>query len=352
MNIKDFNKSKKHFENAIKNKSEVELIKYISIETWNRIGFVNNFGNSYDKIYEVTITQNIMFEISKFMLINKLNFIEIYESDKESLHGNDLLLCIEINKRFVKIPIQSKIINFKDDDGVYKSIFHSNRTNGVQIDLLDAYAKDVAKSNVALYLFYNYKKDFNQKDNSLYGCSFINTTNLRNIMAGKTKIDFNDLHPNPAEPFYKLFMKDDNDDKNGGNILPDNPNDDGNPYQYKLKKLYEKLGKNIEDKDLNKVFLYNKSEIISSEWKKASLSEFENTLKEVNENINLDVTCDSETFEPKYMIVLNYNDHFDSNPNGAEISVSDGTKETEIDIKEKEKVKEKRVEKEYEFELV
>lgn len=182
------------------------LLRNLSCETWERIGFSRNRNGL--KIFETTITQNIIFNIH---LHKPSNFI-IYEATDEKTNGNDIELFIETKKGFLFLAIQSKIIYKKEN---YLKMEHGN-----QLDDLMNYA--FSRGGKPFYLLYNYSKDFRFKDTVCgipcnekdFGCTLIGAEYLLENYAfkktnkhGEKKWNipsFSDLHPQYAIPWFIL----------------------------------------------------------------------------------------------------------------------------------------------------
>jgi len=270
-------------------KSAAELIKYISADIWNRIGFVNNCSSEeFLRIYEVTITQNLIYEIYKFQKVNKLNLIQIQESKNERTNGSDLLLCVLFDRGVLQIPIQAKIMsaNKENDDGIYKYFHHKNKS-GIQIDLLENYAQMLG-SNLAIYLFYNFTNgssyiDKNEQEH-LYGCSFTATKNLFELKDSQ-KLYFSSIHPNICKPFYHFFQ-------DGGRFTIGNSS--GNSPTGTMDDVidfYKLAGLDIDKSFVEQLHFYNIEEIYGDDsWGNV------NSIDNVNK--------DNNVFNPKYRMLV------------------------------------------------
>ena len=134
-----------------------ELYKEISSSIWDRIPFSYNIGFRYS---EVTITENLLFDIYKFSIDNPSLAINIFEAKNEKANGNDLELCLEIEpNKYVILVIQAKKLYFTTQK--YRSISHKVNDK-YQIELLEDYAK--REKAIPLYMFYNYAPDFKNKN--------------------------------------------------------------------------------------------------------------------------------------------------------------------------------------------
>jgi len=141
-----------------------ELYKEISSSIWDRIPFSYNMGFKYS---EVTITENLLFDIYKFNTNSPSLTVNIYEAKNEKANGNDLELCLEIDaNKYVILVIQAKKLYFTTQK--YPSISH--KVNGeYQIDLLEDYAKK--EKAIPMYMFYNSIPNFKNKNKKYYGCT-------------------------------------------------------------------------------------------------------------------------------------------------------------------------------------
>jgi hypothetical protein len=122
-----------------------DLFKLLSIETWKRIEYA--YARSDVKVFETTITQNLIFSINAYNDQFNLN-IEVLEAVDEKANGNDIELVIQYPADGIEFyaPIQAKKIY---RDGRYQSLDH-----GTQIESLRDYA--YAKNAIPFYLLYNF----------------------------------------------------------------------------------------------------------------------------------------------------------------------------------------------------
>ena len=183
-------------------------VRMLSFMTWRRINFCRN---NKLKIYETTITQNILFFLFSFPRL--LPGIKLYESTDESSNGNDLLIEINTRNGLLKLPAQCKIIY---SDGKYPALRHGDQIN----DLIN-YAESPGIQGIPIYIFYNWFDPFTIVKNlcgidveaSDYGCTYVDAYTLKNNFTRgldsngypKWKIPhFNDLHPNLCDPLWRL----------------------------------------------------------------------------------------------------------------------------------------------------
>lgn len=200
------------------------FFQVIAHDTWERIMFARTRKGL--KIFETTITQNILFEIIRTKEIVNARFgqyfwnIRIYEALNEKANGNDIELYMPYKNGYIFFPTQAKIIyhqGFKGKkkmrNGNYPKINHFVNATGQQINSLLAYAS--TKGGYPLYLFYNYvNKAFS--NNSVcgiqfgieqYGCSIVSARYMKSqyFKSGSWTIPtFDDLHPAIAYPFFVL----------------------------------------------------------------------------------------------------------------------------------------------------
>lgn len=175
-------------------------LKRLSHETWERIGFVRT--RSGFKIFETTITQNILFSLKKFTENCSQHQLQMFEAIDEKTNGNDIEIFLQVGDKYISLPTQAKIL--------YSSSKYTAMDHGNQINDLLSYSKRVG--GFPLYLLYNYISDQSFKD---YGCSFIDAEHLFYNYAFKSKTrsgkikwiipTFSDLHPGYALPWYELF---------------------------------------------------------------------------------------------------------------------------------------------------
>lgn len=242
------------------------LYKRISSSVWDRIHFSYNMGFKYS---EVTITENLLFDMCKFNIDNPLIAINIFEAKNEKTNGNDLELCLEIEPdKYMIFVIQAKKLYYKEQK--YRSLSHKVNDK-YQIDLLENYAKQIKA--IPLYMLYNYAPDCKKKDKKDYGCSlifsnFIKKNYYLKIASSRWKIPtFNELHQeNNTFPLYLLAM---------------------NPLKIKhrIDKNY-KIGKDYK--------IYTKNELISNnKW----IGIFDKHHKDY-------LSYSSNEFEPKYRLMI------------------------------------------------
>jgi len=260
------------FKKFVKKPNLCNLLILISYETWERIEFARTRNGL--KIYETTITQNILFSLRKFSELYNINSLKMFEAVDEKNNGNDIELILKTNKGYLIIPTQSKII--------YKNEKYPRMEHGNQINDLISYAKNL--KGIPVYLLYNYTKISAKK---IYGCSIIGANYLKENYTFK-KIDgngnlkwtipsYSDLHPNPSLPLSYLGCC---SDINKSNDLFKNF-----------------LG--IEEKKLKdiKIKFYTENEIFKNEYWK----DFDNTRTIAENNIKKIET----PYSPKYRIVIN-----------------------------------------------
>ncbi|WP_158963458.1 DUF6615 family protein [Myroides fluvii] len=283
---------------AEKNDSSASLIKYVSVDVYNRIGFVHNKKDSnFSRMGEVTLTENLIYELHKFEDETKLKFFKIFESEDEKTNGADLILDFPIGDQYISIPIQAKkltVYKNNKEDGSYKCFVHNNK-NGLQSELLKEYSKNLG-SNLPLYLLYNYTSNSPnlKKSNDaeeLFGCSVMNINTFTN---NQKTVKFSDLHTETAIPFYKLFDFFDRIRKKG-NSGPDGPDGSDGPKTPMvenfeiLKEFYKLFGISLEKKDLEEIKLNDIAQIFTKENKSYIIN---------------NGSKDETIFNPRYRIVL------------------------------------------------
>jgi len=146
-----------------------DLFKELSIDTWHRIKFARERIGF--KIYETTITQNILITVEKFRIQNSIRNIRMFESIDESSNGNDIELYIQSESgEYIFFPVQAKIIvhsNKSLKDGKYAAF------KGSQFDSLKKYA--ITKKGIPIYLFYNYSSHIGDPS---FGCLVYRASDL------------------------------------------------------------------------------------------------------------------------------------------------------------------------------
>lgn len=188
------------------------FLQLVSYDTWKRIEFARTRNGL--KIYETTITQNILYEFRVYCELFPSIPIRMFEAINEPLNGNDIELVLQTSQGFIIAPLQAKLIYSSDH---YNAMEHGNQIN----DLI-AYANSIG--GIPLYLLYNYHSDNNFIYNSSlcnviftkeqFGCSLVSAQYLRNNFAfnrtdrnGNSKWtipSFSDLHPNIGVPWFVL----------------------------------------------------------------------------------------------------------------------------------------------------
>lgn len=188
------------------------FLQLVSHDTWRRIEFARTRNGL--KIYETTLTQNILYEFRVYCELFPSIPIRMFEAINEPLNGNDIELVLQTSQGFIIAPLQAKLIYSSDH---YNAMEHGNQIN----DLID-YANIVG--GIPLYLLYNYHSDNNFiYNNNLcgvnfskeqFGCSLVSAHYLLNNFAfnrfdrnGNPKWtipSFRDLHPTIAVPWFVL----------------------------------------------------------------------------------------------------------------------------------------------------
>lgn len=243
-----------------------ELYKNISSSIWDRIPFSYSMGFRYS---EVTITENLLFDIYKFNINNPSLAINIFEAKNEKANGNDLELCLEIEpNKYVILVIQAKKLYFRTQK--YRSISHQVNKK-YQIELLEDYAK--REKAIPLYMFYNYAPDFKNKHKKYYGCTLAFSQFIREHYYLKASPDrwkiptFDELHQkHHATPLHTLASN-----------------------RLQIKKTIDKYCKNYN--------VYTKNELLDNDrW------------VEIFDKNNQDFSkYTSDEFEPKYRVILGEN---------------------------------------------
>lgn len=199
---------------AVKNKfakmpNLCDLFKLLSIETWKRMEHA--YLKRGMRVYETTITQNLIFTINAFNEQYDLN-VDIFEAIDERTNGNDFELIIRFPDEKLEFyaPVQAKKVY---RDGRYVSMDHGN-----QIESLVNYAN--VKDARPFYLLYNFTpeplRDGATFSNplELTGCTLIpadylfatyyNRRTKRNGTLGWKIPVFDDLNPDRAFGWHEL----------------------------------------------------------------------------------------------------------------------------------------------------
>lgn len=193
---------KREFE---KSKDICDLFKLLSVETWKRIEYA--YLNAGVKVFETTLTQNLIFTLHSLSDQYKLN-INIYEADNEKTNGNDFELIIRFPDEQIEYyaPVQAKLLY---RNGKYKAL---NKKGQID-DLLD-YGNSSGSS--PLYLFYNcvtppWKQDIGLiQPIEIYGCTMIGASRLKEVLSGDRTgkrvqtLGFYNLTPSDAFPWHEL----------------------------------------------------------------------------------------------------------------------------------------------------
>ncbi len=184
---------------VVKKSKVYKILKNLSIETWERIEFTRTRKGL--KIYETTITQNLLYLLKKYSEYSGNKHIEMFEATNEKTNGNDIEICINTKDGYLLFPTQAKIL--------YKSGKYDKINHGNQIENIVKYAKRTG--GIPLHLFYNYDK---RHADSEYGCTIIKTKKLLlkfGSPVSKYKVrtlKYAELHMLPlpkAKPWHKFF---------------------------------------------------------------------------------------------------------------------------------------------------
>ena len=274
-----------------------KILRDLSQETWQRIQFARSRKGL--KIYETTITQNLLFELHRQ---GSNNLISIFEAIDEKTNGNDIELYIPYKTGFIFLPTQSKII--------YKGGNYPRMEHGDQIKDLIQYANQM--KGIPLYLLYNFIPNVSLNNvicgitctNEDYGCSVIGAKFLLNTFAYKRKDkngnqkwnipDFNDLHPYPAFPWFLPFCCDLSTDE-------------------KQKKVRGKFFSNFFGSDFDEVKIYSKGELEENkDWSPINFDkEAIGSELKVNKSNDSDLKIEelnNKTFSPKFRVIFQSND--------------------------------------------
>ncbi len=277
-------------------------------DTWRRIEFARNQRGL--KIFETTITQNILYEFAVYRRIYPSLRIDMYESLNEAANGNDIEFEIIYWGRVLKLPMQAKIIYA---DGKYPRMKH-----GAQIESLIDYS--IRESGYPLYVLYNYYDGinlniFNNRTDcgitygvQQYGISLVSAYHLRdNYYNQRVRADgsldweiphFGDLHPTVAVPWFKLVCC--------GNI--------NNPIH--IVDMFEPPKSPNRAKLVDQLLFRPVKKIELEKWKPLSLEEFIGEKKQMEKYYTWeehDGLAEREiVFAPKYKIIIIIGDQINS----------------------------------------
>ena len=250
-------------------------MKRLSVETWERIGFART--RSGLKIYETTITQNLLYSLQKFSELSKTTAeVQMFEAINEDRNGNDIEIFLQVGKSYIFLPTQSKIL--------YKNEKYTAMEHGNQIRDLISYAK--SKHGYPLYLLYNFAKSASIS-HKRYGCTLVAADYLYNTFAYKTKTkkwiipSYFDLHPDIGEPWEILACD-------------------------KLKKIDElfltSLKRELVPENCDNIKEYSAEDVLyDPSWKKISISK---SLESADEVESVSDGIAKEKFSPKFRIVI------------------------------------------------
>ena len=154
------------------------------------------------KIYETTLTQNILFALRRFQEICTDYSLSLDEAIDESSNGNDIELIVQTSSGYVKLPTQAKLLysNLK-----YTAISHPGSTR-YQVDDLINYASSIG--GIPMYLLYNFLPCHHALRD--HGCTMLMAEYIRNHFSPSPAFtrwripSFNDLHL-PALPWHRII---------------------------------------------------------------------------------------------------------------------------------------------------
>lgn len=194
-------------------KTEIQdLLRAFSSKTWRRLGFCHRFKNEV-KMYETTITQNLIFEMLEFARLTGTPQLRLLEARDESANGNDIEIYVEHGGGYILFPTQAKSLY---PSGKYEKINHQSGGK-FQIHALLEYA--VKRQGIPLYLLYNYHpkwQDVIAWDKELgfeydcFGCSMVNAHLMESQYFDSINFEmripaFFSLHPRPAIPLFQVL---------------------------------------------------------------------------------------------------------------------------------------------------
>lgn len=178
-------------------------LERLSHETWDRIMFARTRRGL--RIYETTLTQNILFSLRRFQERCTDYSLSLFEAIDETTNGNDIELIVQTSRGYLKLPTQAKLLygNLK-----YTAISHPGR-RGYQVDDLIHYALSIG--GIPMYLLYNHVPHHHPAFRD-HGCTMLTADYIKNNFspARATTVTrwsipgFYDLHL-PALPWHHLI---------------------------------------------------------------------------------------------------------------------------------------------------
>lgn len=168
------NKAIDYYLRSIKAPTLCEWADLYSRMVWHRIHYARTVPRM--KVFETTITQNLIFDLAS----HRFPGVYIFESVNESANGDDLEIAKKVGAKYRKFAVQCKIA-YKNE--VFQAIDHqiksrSSNTTSYQIDLLCDYAQ--AHGHVPSYFMYNYRKSHTSV-NEQYGISALGARYLKRV---------------------------------------------------------------------------------------------------------------------------------------------------------------------------
>jgi len=260
----------------------------LSYDTWDRIKFTRA-NASQIKLFETTITQNLLFELAKFSEHCTFKQVKAFEAINERVNGNDIEFFIQQpNGKYLFFPMQAKILY---PSNKYEQIPYKNQN----IDLIN-YA--TSKNGYPLYLLYNYNPRYISYQN--YGCSIVDAYYM-GYRFSSINPTFDDLHVYSSKYIYPVAST-------WQSLICDSIFSRNKSYTNKrIKKVYN-----------NEKYSLSQDEVMAEgEWKEISLASSGKSIdedviikteeieqKENGEFINEGGTGFDIGFAPKYKIVV------------------------------------------------
>ncbi len=258
-----------------------KLLRRLSQDTWERIQFSR--ARQGLKIYEVTITQNLIFELHKK---GSNSGVKVFEAVDEKTNGNDLEFFVKTKGGYLFFPVQAKII--------YSNLCYPRLEHGNQINDLRTYAQSYG--GVPLYLLYNYSPNYTDRPRIQgincypidFGCTFVSADFLFHNYAYQwvdvngndrwTIPSFDDLHPDYAIPWFIPFCV--------------------NRNEIDRQPIFEKLGLSFSEFSNSDIRVFSEDELEDQNWKPLDLLQLpDNDFFESRDDV-------FEKFSPKFRFIL------------------------------------------------
>ncbi|UFS63639.1 hypothetical protein LOH54_05775 [Sulfurimonas sp. HSL-3221] len=215
----------------------------LSHDTWYRLKFTRTNASQL-KLFETTITQNLLFELAKFSEHCTFKQVKAFEAINERVNGNDIEFFVQQpNGKYLFFPMQAKVLY---PSNKYEQIPYKNQNT----DLINYASK---KKGYPLYLLYNYSPQHTSYQH--YGCSIVDAHYMKSIF-NSINPTFDDLHVHSSKYIYPVAST-------WQSLICDSIFSKNNSYTNKIiKKVYN-----------NEKYSLNQDEVMEEgEWKEVTLA--------------------------------------------------------------------------------